>query len=129
MWSTEELFDFMFRLSEKSLSHTEKGMVRSRPPEVLFIKTCFENMQQIYRRTPMPKQLYWNHALPWLWYCKFVAYFQNTSSQENIWTDASVWSILVLNPIQAKFSSGSRFWFNNLLGPQTFLWLKVGNSF
>ena len=27
---------------------------RSSPPEVL-IKRCFENMQQIYRRTPLPK--------------------------------------------------------------------------
>ena len=46
-------------------------------------KKCSENMQQIYRRTPMPKcdfikvtlQLYRNHtsaSFP----CKFAAYFQ-----------------------------------------------------
>ena len=43
-----------------------------------------ENMQQIYRRTPMPKydlnkaarQLYWNHTSVWVFYCKFAAYFQ-----------------------------------------------------
>ena len=37
-------------------------------------KKCSENMQQIYRRTPMPKcdfnkvalQLYWNHTLAWV---------------------------------------------------------------
>ena len=46
-------------------------------------KRCFENMRQIYRRTPMPKcdfnevalQLYWNHTSAWVFYCKFAAYF------------------------------------------------------
>ena len=40
-------------------------------------------MQQIYRRTPMPKcdfnkvakQLYWNHFSAWVFSCKFAAYF------------------------------------------------------
>ena len=40
-------------------------------------------MQQIYRRTPMPKcdfnkvakQLYWNHTSAWVFSCKFAAYF------------------------------------------------------
>ena len=49
-------------------------------------KRCFENMQQIYRRTPMPKcdfskaakQLYCNHTLGWVFSRKFAAYFQNT---------------------------------------------------
>ena len=60
-------------------------------------KRCSENVQQIYRRTPMPKcdfnkialQLYWNHASAWVLSCKFVAYFQNTFSQEHVWTAAS----------------------------------------
>ena len=51
-------------------------------------------MQQIYRRTPMPKcnfnkvakQLYWNHTSAWVFSCKFAAYFQNTFSQEHLWT-------------------------------------------
>ena len=51
-------------------------------------KSCFENMQQIYRRTPMPKcdfnrfakQLYWNHTSAWALSFKFAAYFQNTFS-------------------------------------------------
>ena len=49
-------------------------------------KKCYENMQQIYRRTPMPKcgfnkaanQLYWNHTSAWVFSCKFTVYFQNT---------------------------------------------------
>ena len=51
-------------------------------------KRCSENMQQIYRRTPMSKcdfnkvalQHYWNHTLAWAFSCKFAAYFQNTFS-------------------------------------------------
>ena len=42
-------------------------------------------MQQIYRRTPIPKcdfnkvakQLYWNRTSAWVLCCKFAAYFQN----------------------------------------------------
>ena len=47
-----------------------------------------EHMQEIYRRTPMPKcdfnkvakQLYWNHTLTWVFYYKFAAYFQGIFS-------------------------------------------------
>ena len=47
---------------------------------------CSENMQQIYRRTPIPKcdfnkvakQLYWNRTSAWVFSCKFAAYFKNT---------------------------------------------------
>ena len=43
-------------------------------------------MQQIYRRTLMPKcdfnkvpkQLYWNRTSAWVFSCKFAAYFQST---------------------------------------------------
>ena len=46
-------------------------------------KKCYENMQQIYRRTTMPKcsfnkaakQLYWSCTSAWVFSCKFVAYF------------------------------------------------------
>ena len=34
-------------------------------------------------------QLYWNHTSTWLFSCKFAAYFQNTFSQEHLWTAAS----------------------------------------
>ena len=49
-------------------------------------KKCSENMQAIYRRTPMPKcdftkvvlRLYWNHTSAWVFSCAFAVYFQNT---------------------------------------------------
>ena len=34
-------------------------------------------------------QLYWSHTLAWVFSCKFPACFQNTFSQERLWTDAS----------------------------------------
>ena len=54
-------------------------------------------MQQICRGTPMPKcdfnkfplQLYWNHALAWVFYCKFTIYFENIFSLEHLWRTAS----------------------------------------
>ena len=46
-------------------------------------KRCSGNMQQIYRRTPMPKcnfnnapkQLYWNCTSAWMFSCKFCCTF------------------------------------------------------
>ena len=60
-------------------------IVQEQPSRVVFKKRCSENMQQIYRRIPIPKcdfnkvasQLYWNRILAWLFSCKFAAYFQN----------------------------------------------------
>ena len=54
----------------------------------IFVKRCSENMQQIYRKTTMPKcdfnkvakQLYWNHTLAWVFFCKFTSYLQKTFS-------------------------------------------------
>ena len=54
-------------------------------------------MQQIYRRTTMPKcdfnkvakQRYWNHTSAWVFSCKFATYFQNTFSSEQPWMAAS----------------------------------------
>ena len=65
-----------------------------RQPSVgVFINTCFENMQQIYRRKPMPKrnfnkvanQVYWNNPSAWVFSCKFAVCFQNTFIQEHLW--------------------------------------------
>ena len=50
------------------LKQTFRGVLRKR---------CSENMQQIYRRTPLPKcdfnkvtkQFYWNHTLAWVFSC------------------------------------------------------------
>ena len=70
------------------------------PSRGIFIKRCSENMLQIYRRRSMPKcdfnkvalQLYWNRNSAWVFSCKFAAYFQNTFSEEHLWTAASVHS-------------------------------------
>ena len=66
-------------------------------PRGVLEKRCSENMPQIYRRTPISKcdfnkvakQLYWYHTSAWVFSCKFVAYFQNTFSQEHLWVAAS----------------------------------------
>ena len=65
---------------------------QKQPSRGVLKKRCSENIQQIYRRRPMPKcdfnkvalQLYCNSALAWTWMlsCKFAAYFQNTFSYE-----------------------------------------------
>ena len=60
-------------------------------------KKCSKNMEQIYRRTPMPKSdfnkvtkhFYWNYTSAWVFSCKFTAYFQNNFSQQHFWRAAS----------------------------------------
>ena len=62
--------------------------IQKQPPRDVPRKRCSENMQQIYRRTTMPKcdfnkvalQLYWNRTLVWVFSCKFAAYFQTIFS-------------------------------------------------
>ena len=64
------------------------SIIQKQPPKGVPRKRCSENMQQIYRRPPMPKcdfnkvakQLYWNSTSAWVFSCKFAAYFQNTSN-------------------------------------------------
>ena len=59
-------------------------------------KRYSKNMQQTYSRTPMAKchfnkvdlQLYWNHALVWVFSCKIAAYFLNIQA----WTNFQVWT-------------------------------------
>ena len=61
---------------------------RKQSPRGVHWKRCSENMQQIYRTTPMAKcdfnkvvlQLYWNHFSAWVFSSKFAAYFKNTFS-------------------------------------------------
>ena len=53
-------------------------LLQKQPPRGALRKRCSENMRQIYKRTRMPKQLYWNHTSSWVFACKFAAYFQNT---------------------------------------------------
>ena len=64
------------------------SVVRSSLPE------GSENIQQIYRRPPMPKCdfniklqsnfIYWNHTLAYVFSCKFAAYSQNTFSHSSM---------------------------------------------
>ena len=61
---------------------------QKQPCRVVLKKRCSKNMQNICRRTTMPKcdfnevalQLYWNRTLARVFSCKFSAYFQNTFS-------------------------------------------------
>ena len=83
-------------------SYLEKGRKywnekQKQPSGRVLNKRFSENMQQIYRKTPMPKcdfnkvdlQFYWNHTSAWVFSSKFAAYFQNTFSEEQVWTAAS----------------------------------------
>ena len=62
-------------------------IIQKKSSRSVFKKRCSENMQQMYRRTPLSKcnfnkvafQLYWNRTLAWVFSRKFAAYFQNTS--------------------------------------------------
>ena len=92
-------YNLVLLVNEKNLLFS--GIVNSsqkQPPRGVFKKRCSENMQQIYRRTPMPKcdfnkvakQLYWNHTSAWLFSCKISPYFQNNFSEEYLWVPASV---------------------------------------
>ena len=55
----------------------------------LFLRKRFsENMQQIYRKTPMSKCC--KKTLVWVFSCKSAAYFQNIYSEEHLWMAASV---------------------------------------
>ena len=67
----------------------------------LLRKRCSENIQQIYRRTPILKcdynkvamQLYWNHTCSvWVYFCKFAAPFP----KKNLWTAAFVYCFKTL---------------------------------
>ena len=78
----------------KPQKHMSRGDLR---------KWCSKNMQQIFRRAPMPKcdfnkvakQFYWNHTLAWVLSCKFTAYFRTpfpmiTSGRLLLWFPSSI---------------------------------------
>ena len=60
--------------------------LQKQPPRCVLEKRYSENMQQVCRRTAMPKcdfnkvaqQLYWNRTSARVLSCKFAVYFQNT---------------------------------------------------
>ena len=80
-----------------SLVSMKTAFSRNSHPKVFLGKGVSENMQQIYRRTSMPKcdfnkvakQLNWNHFWAWVFSCKFAAYFQNTFSKKHLRVAAS----------------------------------------
>ena len=84
-------------LSTRNHGESTKCTCQKQPFRGFVLKRCSENMEQIYRRTPMPKcdfnkvakQLCWNHTSACVFSCKFAAYFQNTFSQEHLWMAAS----------------------------------------
>ena len=63
-----------------------KLYMQKQPSRAVPRKRCSENMQQIYRRTPMPKwdfkkvaqKLYWNHISAWVFSCKLLLIFRTT---------------------------------------------------
>ena len=94
LYSSIQLFAaYLFTLMIEKLIY----LYYKQPIRVVPRKRCSENIQQIYRRTPMPKcdfnkvalQLYWNHTSAWVFSGKFAAYFQNTFSWEHLWVAAS----------------------------------------
>ena len=65
-------------LLEKSWSILGHFNSQKQPPTGVTRKRCSENMQQIYRRAPMPK--FWNCTSAWVFSCKFAVHFHNTFS-------------------------------------------------
>ena len=86
-WWYVKLYTSISRSEEKPLlihnAHIEYSFFKEQkqPSRRVLRKRCFENMQQIYRRTTMPKcelnnvalQLYLNHTSAWVFSCKFAA--------------------------------------------------------
>ena len=72
----------------RKVQNLQRYNLQKQPPRGIPWKRCSENMQHIYRRTPMPEcdfdknalQFYWNHTSAWVFCCKFASYFQNTFS-------------------------------------------------
>ena len=71
-WNLMKLFCFCKSKKRSVFLTTNKG--QKKPPRGVTRKRCSENMQQSYKRTPMPKwdhnkvakQLYWNHISTWV---------------------------------------------------------------
>ena len=84
-------------LKRKKVSRAVSIKIQKQPSRGALRKRCSENMQQIYRRTSMPKcdfnkvtkQICWNHTSAWMSSCKFAAYFQNIFPWEHLCRAAS----------------------------------------
>ena len=92
----KSLIIFNVNPKKETIVSLTKGS-QKQPSICVLIKRWSENMQQIYRGTPMSKsdfnkftkQLSWNQTSAWVFSCKFTAYFQNTFPSEHLWRAAS----------------------------------------
>ena len=108
-------FIFQILCNVKSMklfwSMWEANISQRQPSRGVLRKRYSENMQQIHRRTPMPKcdvnlvalQLYWNRTSAWVFSCKFVVYFQNTFFYEHLWAAASYLSIKTTEIVKRSY--------------------------
>ena len=90
---------------------------RQQPSRDVLKKKCCENMQQIYKRTPMPKcdfnkNAYWNknfnsnRTSACVFSCKYAGYFQKTFLKKCLWRTASYVTGLFLYPLKTSETSG-----------------------
>ena len=91
-----------------SILHLHKQLSRG-----VLSKRCSENMQQIYRITPMPKwdfnkvakQLYWNHT--WAW--SFIKRQTSSTSSDNEWYNE--WQ-RVIQRVTTSGTTSDNEWYN-----------------
>ena len=103
------LVDVVVQLWTRSVDLSNAFTFQTQPSRGVLRQRCSENMQQFYKRTPMPKcdfnkialQLYWNRTSSYVFCCKFAACFQDTFSEEHFWMAASNFC----RKLQQKFSS------------------------
>ena len=99
----QKVFSYINVSSKYDFSHkvrqtlnSPKTFSQKQPSRRVLRKRCFENMQQIYRKTlitkcnfnKVAKQFYWARTLAWVFSCKLAVYFQSFFSEEHFWTAA-----------------------------------------
>ena len=114
--------------------HLLVSTLQKQPSKGVLRKMCSENMQQIYRRTPMPMcdfnkvamQLYWNHTSVWVFSYKFAACFRtplpkNTSGRllPTIYVKLNIQFL-----ISSLFQTTSVYWFTTLMIDFMIQWTK-----
>ena len=98
--------------------------LKKQPTRDILKKRCSENMQQIYRRTTMPK---WNRTSARVLPCKFAAYFQNTFFYEHLWVATSgnvfgLWHFVLLKCFSGRLDK-------NVLWTRLLFWFPVATRF
>ena len=104
------LSPLMTLLTPLTIWHYLCNIIQKQPSKGILRKRCSENMQQIYRRTLMPKcdfnkaakNFYWNHTLAWVFFFKFHAYFQDNFSKNHVWKTTSHNRMPILKQIYPK---------------------------